>query len=428
MKQSNTITGTGLTSSKNNFGTITFALVLGFLATLSCGLVSTLMAAYLPNAVADLLGTTTEADLSYVGSYINSLYIFGWAIGGMLFGWTGDRFGRIQSLSISVFIIAVFTIAAAFSPNWPLLVVYRFVTGMGAGAVMVLSAVYVAELWGDRVKGRAFALSIISVGFPIGIVTSGAVTHFIEDWRTAFLVGFLPLALSALCYLILKEPDQWSRLNRRQSNKKAGNRGKRAVSYLLAPENRVNFFVGATIFGSMLVGIWATFSWLPTWAQNLSPGDSAGLQQGGNLVILLGLGGIIGSIFAGFLANGMGRKGALMVAFGGASIAASILYLSNSEFSNIIYIQTAFLAIFFGISQAIMTAYIPELFPTPIRATATGISFNAGRFVTATAVFFVGILVPILGGFSNSLLIFSFTYIIGFVTVMFGKETKGSVL
>jgi len=420
--------GTGLENSKNKPISTAVALILCFFATLSCGLVSTLMAAYLPNAVTDLIGVTTEADLGYVGSYINSLYIFGWAIGGILFGWSGDRFGRIQSLSLSIFIIAIFTIAAAYSTNWFLLVFYRFLTGLGAGAVMVLSAVYIAEIWGDRIKGRAFALSLIAVGFPIGIVSSGLVTHFISDWRSAFLVGFFPMLIAILCYLILKEPDQWTRLTQRRSDKKDPHLNIGAVSYLLAPENRVNFFVGATIFGSMLVGIWATFSWLPTWAQNLSAGDSESLQYGGNLVILLGMGGIIGAAFAGFLANSIGRKGTLMLAFGGAALAASVLFMSNSEFSSIIYAQTAFLAIFFGISQATFTAYIPELFPTSIRSTATGISFNAGRFVTATAVFFVGVLVPILGGFGNSLLIFSFTYVIGFVTILFGKETKNSVI
>lgn len=404
------------------------ALVLGFGATFSCGLISTLMSAYLPDSVFNLLGTRESSEVSYVGSYINSLYILGWAIGGMVLGWAGDRIGRVRMLSFSVFVVSVFTLSVYWVPSWPLLVLFRFVAGLGAGAIMVLSAVYIAEIWGSRVKGRAYAISILSVGFPIGIVASGAVTHFVGDWRTAFLTGLLPLVISALCFLILREPEQWSSISKRTIQKSSSMPDMGSVRYLLHYENRGSFFVGATIFGSMLVGIWATFSWLPTWAQSLSTGDSAGLREGGNLVILLGLGGIIGSFFAGFLANGLGRRGALMIAFGGATLAASILYLTNSEFTNIIYIQTAFLSLFFGISQAIMTAYIPELFPTSVRSTATGISFNAGRYVTATAVFFVGVLVPVLGGFGNSLLIFSATYLIGFITVIFGKETRGSVL
>jgi MFS family permease len=401
------------------------ALILGFGGTFSSGLVSTLMSAYLSVSVFDLLGTADPAEVGYVGSYINSLYIVGWAIGGILFGWAGDKFGRVRTMSVAILIIAIFTLAITMVPNWYLLVLFRFFTGMGVGATMVMTAVFVAEVWGDRVRGRAIALSIISVGFPIGIIFSGVVTHFVELWRTAFYSGFIPMMIAVFCITALKEPDQWTLLNGHNSDSIKKKKG--SLSFLLAPENRINFFVAATIFGSMLVGIWATFSWLPTWAQNL-PAGSAELREGGNLVILLGLGGIAGSIIAGFLANSLGRKKALMIAFGGASIAASILYLSNSEFSGIIYLQTSFLSLFFGISQAIFTAYIPELFPTPIRSTATGICFNAGRFVTAAAVFFVGVLVPVLGGYGNSLLFFSLTYVIGLITIWFGSETKNKIL
>ena len=401
------------------------SLILGFGGTFSCGLVSTLMAAYLSTSVHDLLGTVDPNEIGYVGSYINSLYIVGWAIGGILFGWAGDKIGRIRTMTLCIMTVAIFTIVIWKTPNWYLLVLFRFLAGMGVGGTMVLTAVFVAEVWGERLKGRAIALSILAVGFPIGIIFSGLVTHMIDSWRIAFLTGFLPLLIATLCFLLLKEPNQWTFFGKKSAEDFALQKG--SFSQLFAQENRSNFFVAATIFGSMLVGIWSTFSWLPTWAQNL-PASAAGLSEGGNLVILLGLGGIIGASFAGFLANGLGRKKALMIAFGGATLAASILYLTNSEFTGVIYIQTAFLAIFFGISQAIFTAYIPELFPTSVRSTATGICFNAGRFVTASAVFFVGILIPILGGYGNSLLFFSLTYLIGFVTVFFGQETRYKII
>jgi MFS family permease len=401
------------------------ALILAFGGTFSCGLVSTLMSAYLTISVQDLLGTSNPDDVGYVGSYINSLYIAGWAIGGIAFGWLGDRIGRLRGLTLAIFLFSVFTIAVWKVSNWYLLVLFRFIAGMGVGGTMVLTAVYIAEVWGGRIKGRAIALSIIAVGFPIGIIFSGVVTHFVEYWKTAFLTGFLPFVIAVICYMVLEESGQWNRLSR---NKGSGMRDQAgSVRTLLNPENRINFIVAATIFGSMLVGIWATFSWLPTWAQSL-PEGAASLSEGGNLVILLGIGGIAGSFFAGFLANGLGRKYALMLAFGGASLAASILYLSNDSFSAVIYVHTSFLSVFFGISQAIFTAYIPELFPAGVRSTATGICFNAGRFVTATVVFFVGFLVVSLGGYGNSLLIFSGTYLIGFITVWFGSETKGKVL
>lgn len=386
------------------------------------------MPAYLSVSIMDLTGTDDVATVGRVGSYVNALFIVGWATGGILFGWAGDKIGRARTMASAILMIALFTLVIWIVPNWYLLVLFRFLSGIGVGGTMVLTAVFTAEVWGDRVRGRALALSIIAVGFPIGIISSGLITHFVEVWRTAFLSGLLPLSLSAICFIVLREPEQWRRLYREETQEnREGKERRGSLTVLLSLENRKNFVVAATIFGSMLVGIWATFSWLPTWAQNL-PAGGAGVQEGGNLVILLGLGGIIGSFFAGFLANRLGRKKAVMLTFGGASFAASLLYLTNSQFTDIIYIQTFVLSLFFGISQAIFTAYIPELFPTEVRSTATGICFNAGRYVTAAAVFFVGILVPVLGGYSNSLLAFSITYVIGFVAVWFGQETRGKVL
>lgn len=411
---------------KLSLGYILFTLFVGFVSNICAGLVSTLMSAYLPNSVMDLLGTLATEESSYVGSYINALYILGWAMGGMTFGWLGDRLGRVNTLASALLFTAIFTLLVVWTPNWYILVGLRFFSGFGVGAIMVLSAVLIAEVWGDRVRGRAIALGILAVGFPLGIITSGLVTYFIADWRTAFLTGFLPLTIAIICYFFLKEPYQWSSEKTEKKNSKFSDFS--SFKQLINQNNRKNFFVAGTIFGTMLVGIWATFSWLPTWAQNLSINNEEALRAGGTLVALLGTGGILGSVLSGFLANSLGRKGALMLAFGGAFFASIILYLTNDEFSSIIYFETAFLAIFFGISQAILSAYIPELFAVKIRSTATGVCFNIGRFATSAAVFFVGILVPILGGYGNSLLVFSFSYFIGFITVLFGEETKGRIL
>src|SRR5690606_19764918 len=127
----------------------------------------------------------------------------------------------------------------------------------------------------------------------------------------------------------------------------------------------------------------------------------------------------------GFLANRFGRRGTLLFSFAGAFVASMILFRANSTFTQAVFVQTAVLALFFGISQGTLTVYIPELFPTGVRATATGICFNMGRIVTSVAVFFVGVLVPILGGYGTSLSVFSGMYLIGFVATLIGRETKG---
>ena len=91
-------------------------------------------------------------------------------------------------------------------------------------------------------------------------------------------------------------------------------------------------------------------------------------------------------------------------------------------FSPVIFAEIAILALFFGASQGVLSAYIPQLFHTGIRATATGFCFNIGRLFTGTAVLFIGVLVTKLGGYGNSIFVFSTVFIIGFFVVLFVKD------
>ncbi len=386
------------------------------------GMISTLLSAYLPDAVFDLVGHLDDAALSEIGSYVGALYLIGWTLGGVTFGYLGDQVGRVRSFAGTFLLYAIFTLAASFVESWQLLVACRLLAGFGVGGMLVVSAVLVAEVWPDRT--RAIALGMLAVSFPIGIMSAGVVNYLVADWRTAFLLGVFPLGFALLSPFVLHEPGR----AHQPTTGTAESVGLGRFVQLFRPPHRSTFLVGATIFGSMLVGIWAIFSWLPTWAQSLIGMDQDGQQQRGLLMMLLGVGGIAGGIVGGFLANALGRKRSLLIAFAGAFTASFLLFKTNHTFTPIIYAETAFLAIFFGISQGILTAYVPELFPTAIRSTATGVCFNAGRVVTAGAVFFVGVLVPVLGGYGNAVFIFSLTYVLGFVATLFGKETKGITL
>jgi hypothetical protein len=105
----------------------------------------------------------------------------------------------------------------------------------------------------------------------------------------------------------------------------------------------------------------------------------------------------------------------MLICFAGCFVFSFLLFLGNTTFSTITLVEIALLSFMFGISQGLLSVYIPMLFPVSIRATATGLCFNVGRFFTAAAVFFVGALVTALGGYGNSLFIFSFVFIIGFI-------------
>jgi MFS family permease len=377
------------------------------------------MAAYLPDSVRDLTGTTDATTVGHVGSYVGSLFLVGWASGGVGFGWAADRFGRAHVFTAAVLLFAVATLAATRSETWPMLVVCRLVTGVGIGGTMVVSAILVAEAWRER--PRAVAMGFLGVAFPIGIISAGAVSYQIPGWRSGFLVGLLPLALGIVSAFVVRDSAHWIADHRERRNKVSTS----SFRGLVSSANRRNFLLGAIIFGTMSVGLWATFSWLPAWAQDLVGPGEGGQQQRGKLMMVLGSGGILGGALSGFLANAIGRRNSLLLSLAGSFLASALLLLTNTMISPRVFAETAFLAVFFGLSQGTLSVYIPELFPIDVRATATGVCFNVGRVVTALAVFSIGVLVPLLGGYGNAISAFSVMYLFGLVAVWYGRETRG---
>ena len=275
---------------------------------------------------------------------------------------------------------------------------------------MVINTTLLSEVWPART--RAIFLGILSVGFPVGIFSSGAVNYFVSNWRQAFMMGFLPLGLAVISVWILKESEKWktSRRLHLENNVTLNDNG-----------YRKNLLNGSIIFGSMLIGLWAVFAWVPTWVQSLLA-DKDGQQERSLSMMMLGAGGLSGGFFSGWISNAIGIGKAMLACFSSAFILSFLLFKGNTSFTEFTLIEIGLLAFTFGISQGLLSVYIPLLFPVSLRATATGFCFNVGRFLTAAAVFFVGALVTALGGLGNSLFVFSFVFLIGFLFLLFSKK------
>ena len=382
------------------------------------GTVSMLLSANLPVVVSELSGKTSpETELANIGAWLNASFLYGWMLGGLILGVVSDYIGRVKTLALSVGLYGLFTLLVVSVNGWEMLMAYRFIAGMGVGGVLLVSTVYIAEIW--EVNSRPVALGILAIAFPVGIVLSGAMTAGFSHWQQTFWLGAIPLFLAFLTWRTLPESAQW-----KQNKPTAMQQG---LGELFAPEHRRNLLVGSIIYGAVLIGLWGLFSWLPTWVQSLLTGISDGQKERGITMMLLGMGGIIGGIFSGFLMKRWGSRRTLLFTFAGLTVICGLLFLTNSTFSLIIYGEMALLALFFGISQGALSGYIPELFPTGIRATATGFCFNICRFFTATAVFFVGALVQWLGGYSNALLTFALAFVIAMAAAFYSPEPKAAL-
>jgi MFS family permease len=195
----------------------------------------------------------------------------------------------------------------------------------------------------------------------------------------------------------------------------------RERTVLFGKKHRNDLVLASVAFGTMLIGLWAIFLWVPTWIQTLLT-DSDGQHERGVAMMMLGGGGLAGGFFSGWLTNAIGHRRAMMLCFAGCSFMSFLLFKLNHSLTLVTYFEIALLSIFFGASQGILSSYIPELFPPSIRATATGFCFNIGRFVTGSVVFFVGALVTSLGGYGNAIFVFSLVFVLGLLATFFSKE------
>jgi MFS family permease len=384
-----------------------------FLGTAFAGVISTLMSVYLPVAVKDLLGDKDADELNNISAYINSVFIFGGAFGGFMSGIISDKAGRKAAVIFSIASYGLFTILTGFMPTWWAIVICRFFSGFGLGAILVTGPTIMLEEWPG--KTRAIFIGILSISIPVGIFSAGAINYFVSSWRQGFLVGIIPVTIALLSIFLLKESEKW-KYDRNQVV-----RHKKKDENIFAADHRNHLVKGSIIFGTMLIGLWAIFSWLPTWIQSLiATGDAQ--KERGLSMMMLGMGGLTGGFLSGWVVNAIGPRRSMLLCFSVCAALSFLLLKTNSIFSSAIYVEIAVLSLFFGISQGVLSIYIPGLFPVTIRGTATGFCFNIGRLVTATAVLFVGILVSALGGYGNSLFIFSLVFVVGLLATFFTKH------
>lgn len=366
---------------------------------------SVLSSAYLPDITRDLLGIMGNEAAGRVGAWINFAFLAGGTAGGIGLSVVSDRIGRRAVLLLALLCYGMGSALGALAGTWEVLAATRVLVGVGVGAMLVVSAVVIAEVWDSR--SRAVALGILSVAYPVGIIFSGLVTAGVHDWRMGFALGALALLLAFPAYWWVQETAEWSERKKLQQ----------PVS--LTEYNSV-LFSGIVVYGTMLIGLWAAFSWLPTWVQSLfDSGTHSGQAERGLSVGLLGGGGLIGGILSGFLANRFGGRRVQAVCFGLCFLLSFYLFQCLVVYSMQVPVGIAMLGICFGISQGVLNEYIPELFPAAVRSAATGLCFHVGRAFTAVAVFFVGALVVWFGGYGNAIFAFSTVYIAGLLALLF---------
>ena len=350
-------------------------------------------------------------DPRFFGGLATSIFVVGWATGGMIFGSLGDRFGRAKMLSTTVLLYSVATGLSALSVHFIDFAIYRFVTGIGVGGVFGLSVALVADTVPGHVRPRALgvlqsfsAVGNVAAGF-IGLAIYFTISADNQGyWKWLFLIGALPAFLVATIQMRMKEPPSWI-----ESRDRAASQGKKSGSYkelFSHPTWRRHAIFGMILSCAGVIGLWGigVFSTdlvsdvvkFNFQAKGLTPEEvNKGKQLWGSLNLLFFNAGAFGGMLAFTrITEKLGRKKAFAGFFIGSLIITVFVFQMIGKINgrwDILWMAPLMgffhLSVFAGFS-----IYLPELFPTRLRATGVSFCYNVGRYLAALGPFTLGVL------------------------------------
>ena len=374
-------------------------------------------------------GEASAESIAWYGGIVFAVFLVGWAVGGMLFGVLADRIGRTRTLVFTILIYAVFTGMAALSTTWWQLALYRFITALGIGGEWAAGAALVAEVWPE--DRRARAAGILQSAWAAGFLFAAVINLVLgrHGWRLLFLVGVAPAVVALFVRFWVREPERWLQANERE--RQAGPRRTARLAELFRPEYRRATLVGSGLAFVAVAGLWGATNWTPTLIRALPAlrGLDAGRMTSyiSYATMTLNVGALAGYLAFGPLADRWGRRPVFALMCAGSLVMLPVTFLGPSTYAGVLLLLPLLGFFNNGIFSG-FPIYLPELYPTRIRATGTGFCFNAGRLLAAGGPFLTGILVASLGSFGRAASAVGSIYLVGLAILFFAPETKGRPL
>lgn len=405
-----------------------------------------------PAAMKDLVQATEGMDLkalelarSNAGNYATSIFIAGWATGGLIFGMLGDRIGRAKTMLITILLYSAFTGLSALSKTWIDFSAYRFLTGLGVGGEFAVGVALVAEVMPTR--ARPYALSLLQALSAFGNISAAFINLGLgiaeeeglvsSPWRYMFMIGALPALLALFIRRRLKEPEQWTKVRAEQKvgDKQMGS----YVELFRDPRWRKHALLGLLLGCSGVIGLWSVGFFAPDLIRSVQkkavtaavfdeqfatattakddtqlgllneikaaiadpktakPLSESATELKGKLdrsvngrlsrwqsytSIAINVGAFFGMFGFGALSQRIGRKPTFVVALLSAFVSTVSVFWFLEHFWQI-WVMVPVM----GFCQLSLFAgyaiYFPELFPTRLRTTGTSFCYNVGRFVAA---------------------------------------------
>jgi len=395
-------------------------------------------------ALHQLLEPSQYAQIpAYAGTVIG-ITLLGWGVGGFIGGILADYIGRRRTMILAILAYSLTTGLSAFAWDWVSFALLRFVVGVAIGSEWATGASMTAEVWPDNARGRGAGL--MQCGLGIGFFLASFVWLFVSGygpgaWRIMYFIGVIPALFALWLRTGVKESQKWEHTNEKR---KAAQARKKSGAVLGAEDHVLTRFTLTDLFAepeirkraiiAFLMSLTTTVAWwgISTWVAPFVavaagkaglPGQTWAAYAG----MSYNVGAIIGYIGLGFLADRFGRKPIVMIFFAASLVLTFALYKWTTDLHLLLLV--AAVNGFFTLGQySWMSVWLPELFPTRMRATGMAFAFNAPRFIAFMGPLFAGMLIAQFGGFGKMAVAFSFIYILGFVLVPFLPETKGKPL
>lgn len=403
-------------------------IIAAFLGWMCAGVILGLFPLAVRPALFDILEKPDDKIVGAWNGWINAGWLLGAALGGLVFGWLGDRIGRVRSMAAAIAFFAIFTGLCYFATEPWHLVLFRFLGGMGIGGEWGLGVALVVEYWPDRF--RPYMAGVIGASANVGFLLIAALSTVVhitpESWRWSMLAGATPLLLALFVWFFVPESRRWQAAVERVKTATAepGAKRQRPIKEVLTPP-LLKFTILAILFSTIpLVATWGGVSgFLPVWADKLAGPERP--EAKGVVQVVVSIGAIIGCLVAPVVGGRVGRRpvyfGLCLLSLVVCQVLFREWWTYGPAFLLTCLLAGALTAAFYGW----LPLYLPELFPTRVRATGQGLSFNFGRILTAVGAISTGQLVAFFGGsYPQACSTITMIYVLGLILIWLAPETK----
>lgn len=395
-------------------------------------------------ALRQLLDPSQYGQIPAYAGLVIAMTLLGWGIGGLIGGVLADYLGRKRTMMLAILAYSIMTGLSAFAWDWASFAALRFLVGVAIGSEWVTGASIVSELWPDRARGRGVGL--MQCGFGIGFFLASFAWLFVgavgpDGWRYMFIIGVLPALMTLWVRRAIPESERWEHVN---TQRRAAVERKRSgetlgaeelalaritlVDLFADPEVRRRIILASLMSLGTTFAFWAIGAWIPPYVATAAIKAGLDGQLWASYAAMANTGAsVIGYVAFGFLADALGRKAVTTFYFVAAFLSVPLMFVWADGLP-VMVLAAAVSGAFVTGQYTWLAAWLPELFPTRVRATAAGFVFNMPRLIAWLGPIISGWIIANLGGFSHAAVVIALVYIVSLSAALFLPETKGKPL